>query len=107
VAVASGNMVLSRELAELHVSSYRPTGPATAGNGDGQRTPDRLGALTSREREVLGLLAGGMTTAEAAAALTISPTTVKSHVSHSLPKLGVRNRMEAVLLAQRLLPTPE
>ncbi|TDB91983.1 LuxR family transcriptional regulator [Micromonospora fluostatini] len=96
-------MVLSRELAALYVTGQGPTGQAAAG----QRARDRVGALTSREREVLSLLAGGMTTAEAAAALRISPTTVKSHVSHALPKLGVRNRMEAVLLAQRMLAAPE
>jgi DNA-binding NarL/FixJ family response regulator len=60
---------------------------------DTTRTP-----LTEREYEVLNLLAEGMSTAEAATELRVSPATVKSHVSHALPKLGARNRVEAVLM---------
>jgi len=58
---------------------------------------DPLGAdgLSSREREVLRLLAEGMTDKEIAAALTISARTVETHVSSLLHKLGVRNRVEA------------
>jgi DNA-binding NarL/FixJ family response regulator len=51
--------------------------------------------LSSREQEVLRLLAEGMTDREIAAALAISPRTVESHVSSVLRKLGVRNRAEA------------
>jgi DNA-binding CsgD family transcriptional regulator len=54
--------------------------------------------LTDREHEVLSLLADGMSTVEAARSLGVSPATIKSHVSHALPKLGARNRLEAVLL---------
>jgi two-component system, NarL family, nitrate/nitrite response regulator NarL len=54
--------------------------------------------LTAREREVLQLLGQGLSTREAAAALHVSTATIKSHVSHSLTKLGARNRLEAVLL---------
>jgi len=53
------------------------------------------GLLSSRERDVLRLLAEGMTDREIAAALAISPRTVESHVSSVLRKLGVRNRAEA------------
>ncbi len=53
------------------------------------------GMLSSRERDVLRLLAEGMTDREIAAALAISPRTVESHVSSVLRKLGVRNRAEA------------
>jgi DNA-binding NarL/FixJ family response regulator len=57
---------------------------------------DELGGLlSSREREVLRLLAEGMTDREIASALAISPRTVESHVSSVLRKLGVRNRAEA------------
>lgn len=55
------------------------------------------GVLSSRERDVLRLLAEGLTDREIAAALAISPRTVESHVSSVLRKLGVRNRAEAAL----------
>ena len=65
----------------------------TRGSGAEQ---DELGTLlSSREREVLRLLAEGMTDREIASALAISPRTVESHVSSVLRKLGVRNRAEA------------
>jgi ATP/maltotriose-dependent transcriptional regulator MalT len=58
-----------------------------------------LSALTSREREVLGLVAQGLTNREIASRLFISASTVKVHVLHILEKLGARSRTEAALLA--------
>ena len=58
--------------------------------------------LTEREREVLGLIAGGSTDREIADALFLSPHTVKEHTSMLYRKLGVRNRAEAVQRAQRV-----
>jgi DNA-binding NarL/FixJ family response regulator len=52
--------------------------------------------LSPREREVLAELARGATTAEIASGLVISSSTVKTHVSHILEKLGAANRAEAV-----------
>jgi DNA-binding NarL/FixJ family response regulator len=64
------------------------------------REPDpRLAELTAREREVLELVAQGLSNAEIAEALTLERTTIKSHVQRILAKLGARNRVEVVIIA--------
>ena len=75
-----------------------PTGGASAAN------PGRLAhqRLTGREQEVLQLVAAGLTNAEIAAELRLSPNTVKEHASSMFRKLGARNRADAVVRAQRL-----
>ncbi|GAA1261455.1 response regulator transcription factor [Kitasatospora nipponensis] len=60
-----------------------------------------LAPLTDREREVTALVADGMSNAEIARQLTLSPLTVKTHVNHAMTKLGARDRAQLVVLAYR------
>ncbi|MGT2425765.1 response regulator [Amnibacterium kyonggiense] len=61
--------------------------------------PERLSVLTDREREVLTLVAGGLTNEEIAERLFLSPLTAKTHVSRAMGKLGARDRVQLVVLA--------
>ncbi|MFD0316289.1 response regulator [Streptomyces flavalbus] len=66
---------------------------------DQQPTPERLSALTPREREVLTLLGKGLSNTELATELTLSEATVKSHVARIFAKLTLRDRAQAVVVA--------
>lgn len=83
-------------------AATRPGGAGALGPAD--RSPGRPAhqRLTAREREVLTLVAAGLTNAEIAAELQLSPNTVKEHASSMFRKLGARNRADAIVRAQRL-----
>jgi DNA-binding NarL/FixJ family response regulator len=93
-AVAAGDAVLSASVTRqlLDQVARRLPAPIT-------REPDAAQALTDREQEVLRMLATGLTNAEIAEALTVSEPTVKTHVSHILSKLDLRDRVQAVIYA--------
>ena len=85
----------------------RSIGGEVASSGSPGKNPAER--LTSREREILRLVAGGLTTSTIASKLCISQTTVRNHIQHILAKLGAHSRLEAVtfvfgqeLLAPRL-----
>ncbi len=78
----------------------RPQGTQSAA-GDGYRWPFRDAGLTPRESEVLALLAEGMSNRDIAAALYLSPETVKTHTRRVFAKLGVHSRAQAVAHALR------
>jgi DNA-binding NarL/FixJ family response regulator len=96
--VASGDALLApsvtRRLIERFVGMPAPQGRAAA---PADATPIR--DLTARETEVLRLVARGLSNAEIAASLVVSETTVKSHVGRLLMKLGLHDRVQAVVLA--------
>jgi DNA-binding NarL/FixJ family response regulator len=91
--VAHGGAWLDPEVAGLVLRAYRN------GNGGPGASPADLSALTERELEVLRLLALGRTNTEIAGELFIGERTVKTHVGHVFAKLGVRDRVAAVIRA--------
>jgi DNA-binding NarL/FixJ family response regulator len=93
-AVAAGDAVLSAQVTRRLLDQVAHRLPAPV-----ERDGGALASLTDRELEVLKLLAGGRSNAEIAAVLVVSEATVKSHVSNLLGKLGLRDRVQAVILA--------
>jgi DNA-binding NarL/FixJ family response regulator len=89
--IAAGDALLSPTVTKRVIRQFarlpRPTPPA------------EFAELTAREQEVFRLMADGLSNAEIAAALFISDTTVKTHITHILQKLHLRDRVQAVVLA--------
>ncbi len=91
--VAAGEALLSPSVTRTVIerTAQHPTPDSSA--------RDRLDALTPREREVLTLIARGLSNGEIAGALVVEESTVKTHVKRILRKLGLRDRVHAVILA--------
>ncbi|WP_200807880.1 response regulator transcription factor [Demequina sp. NBRC 110056] len=103
--VAAGEALLAPEVTRRVIerfSAHRPSEPGEAAPVDAADyvpPPEAIGDLSEREVEVLQLMARGMSNQEIAQELWVSSTTVKTHVSHILTKLGVRDRVQAVVEA--------
>ncbi|MFG6199083.1 response regulator [Nonomuraea sp. JJY05] len=93
-AVADGAAYLSPRVAQRVIAHF-----AGGKMTKGAQARDRVGPLTDREREVLALLGAGMSNGEIARELHIVEGTVKAYVSAILTRLGVRNRVQAAIIA--------
>jgi DNA-binding NarL/FixJ family response regulator len=91
--VAGGDALLSPSVTRQLISEF------VSQPGHDRHAPSELEELTEREREVLGLIAAGLTNAEIAERLIISPATAKTHVSRILLKLDARDRAQLVVIA--------
>lgn len=98
--VASGDAVISPRVTRRMLEMFADDLPSDAAEGPTRGDP-RLDTLTHREREVLLAVAEGLSNAEVAGRLFLSEATVKTHVGRILTKLGVRDRVQAVVLAYR------
>jgi DNA-binding NarL/FixJ family response regulator len=94
-AAATGDSLIEPSITRRLVEHFAAPPPTPAG------PPAELAALTERERDVLRLIAGGLSNAEIAAELVVAETTVKTHVARILTKLNVRDRVQAVVIAYR------
>jgi DNA-binding NarL/FixJ family response regulator len=90
--VARGDALLAPSITKRLIHEFARAAPAAA-------PPAGFDELTAREVEVFKLVARGMSNAEIAAELIVSETTVKTHVARLLMKLGIRDRVQAVVLA--------
>jgi DNA-binding NarL/FixJ family response regulator len=92
-AAAAGDAMLAPSVTRRLIDTFARRPPETL------PSPSRLAALTARERGVLLLLARGRSNSEIAADLFVSEATVKTHVGNVLAKLGLRDRVQAAILA--------
>ena len=92
-AAAAGDALLAPSVTRMLIEAFARRPPAMA------PAPSALASLTARERDIVRLIARGRSNAEIAADLVVSEATVKTHVGHVLAKLGLRDRVQAVILA--------
>jgi DNA-binding NarL/FixJ family response regulator len=99
--VHAGNAIVDPAVTRRLLDQFVHRLPPPGGNGGGAAAAgqERLNGTTAREREVLALVAQGLSNAEIAAELVVTETTVKTHVHHLLTKLGARDRVQLVVLA--------
>jgi DNA-binding NarL/FixJ family response regulator len=93
--VAGGEALLSPGLTRRLIARLTERSPTPRLN------PHALDQLTAREKQIVGLVAHGLSNTDIAAALTISRATAKTHVSRAMAKLGARDRAQLVALAYR------
>ena len=91
-AAATGDSLIEPSITQRLVERFAEPEPPAG-------VPDRLASLTGRELEVLRLIARGLSNAEIAAEMVVAETTVKTHVARILAKLGLRDRVQAVVVA--------
>ncbi len=102
--IAAGDALLAPSVTRRLVEEFARTPSAAR---PAQPAAGAMNAITAREREVLALVAAGLSNTEIARALNISQATTKTHVGHLLTKLGARDRVHLVILAyQAGLATP-
>ncbi|HYQ68932.1 response regulator transcription factor [Actinophytocola sp.] len=98
--IAAGDALLSaaatRSLIAQFLAAPEHTGASSASSAS---SAERLAVLTDREREVLALVAEGMSNEEIAQHLVVSPSTAKTHVNRAMAKLGARDRAQLVVIA--------
>jgi DNA-binding NarL/FixJ family response regulator len=92
--VALGDALLAPSVTRTLIEAF-------AARPEPEAPPESLDELTAREREVLGLIARGLSNGEIAETLHLSPLTAKTHVSRILSKLGARDRVQLVVMAYR------
>ena len=92
-AIAAGDALLSPSVTKRVIRQFTRIPRASR--------PSELDELTAREEEILRLIAAGLSNAEIGQRLYIGETTVKTHVTHVLQKLGLRDRVQAVVLAHQ------
>ncbi len=90
--VAAGDSLISPSMTRKLIAEF-------ATRAKKPRPAAELDVITQREREVMSLVADGLTNHEIAAKLYMSPATVRTHVSHAMTKLGARDRAQLVVLA--------